>query len=256
MSLESQDKLVAHVLKRPLPGDDSNVSAEKKTKISRDGPLVVSGVVPLRIELIICDASGTPAEWQTDETFPMKESYSLCRCGQSGDKPFCDGSHTAAGFKDPPAVRRPPFFEEADVIEGPGVILYDLPALCSTGKFCHRGGNVWRLAATSSDREAIATVIRDACDCPAGRLVAAERVTGKTIEPELEQSIGLIEMPAAKLSGPIWVKGGIPIESIEGWLYEVRNRVTLCRCGKSRNLPFCDGTHISIGFNDGTSSVR
>ena len=30
-----------------------------------------------------------------------KESFSLCRCGHSNDKPFCDGTHREAGFEDP-----------------------------------------------------------------------------------------------------------------------------------------------------------
>ena len=35
------------------------------------------------------------------EVITDKESYSLCRCGASKDKPFCDGSHREAGFEDP-----------------------------------------------------------------------------------------------------------------------------------------------------------
>jgi CDGSH-type Zn-finger protein len=31
-------------------------------------------------------------------------------------------------------------------------------------------------------------------------------------------------------------------------MYAVRNRVTLCRCGQSRNKPFCDGTHKDVEF--------
>ena len=30
-----------------------------------------------------------------------KEAFSLCRCGHSKDKPFCDGAHREAGFEDP-----------------------------------------------------------------------------------------------------------------------------------------------------------
>jgi len=35
------------------------------------------------------------------EVITDKESFSLCRCGASKDKPFCDGSHREAGFEDP-----------------------------------------------------------------------------------------------------------------------------------------------------------
>jgi len=52
------------------------------------------------------------------------------------------------------------------------------------------------------------------------------------------------------ISSAIWVKGGIPIQSSKGFVYEIRNRVTLCRCGKSANKPFCDGTHVKIRFRD------
>jgi len=60
----------------------------------------------------------------------------------------------------------------------------------------------------------------------------------------LEKSIGLIEDPQLECSGPIWVRAGIPIRSADGKIYEVRNRVTLCRCGKSSIKPFCDSSHF------------
>jgi hypothetical protein len=80
--------------------------------------------------------------------------------------------------------------------------------------------------------------------------VVREKGTGKPIEPHFEKSITVLEDPGRECSGPLWVKGGIPIQSADGSEYEVRNRVTLCRCGKSSNKPFCDGTHISIHFKD------
>jgi CDGSH-type Zn-finger protein len=41
----------------------------------------------------------------------------------------------------------------------------------------------------------------------------------------------------------------VTIVDAEGASYEVRNRVTLCRCGHSKNKPFCDGSHIEAEFN-------
>ncbi|MDI6880757.1 MAG: CDGSH iron-sulfur domain-containing protein [Desulfitobacteriaceae bacterium] len=87
-----------------------------------------------------------------------------------------------------------------------------------------------------------------AWDCPAGRLIPWDKKTGQSIEPKLEPSLGIIEDPPEKVSGPIWVKGGISLESSDGSQYEVRNQVTLCRCGKSRNKLFCDATHVAIGY--------
>ena len=93
--------------------------------------------------------------------------------------------------------------------------------------------------------------IREGTRCPSGRLVVWDRATDEPFEPDLEPSIGLIEDPSVGVSGPLWVRGGIPVVSAEGVEYEPRNRMTLCRCGASRNKPFCDGTHAAIGFVDG-----
>jgi len=41
------------------------------------------------------------------------------------------------------------------------------------------------------------------------------------------------------------------VTSADGFRYEVRSRVTLCRCGASNNKPFCDGSHAAIKFKDG-----
>jgi CDGSH-type Zn-finger protein len=48
--------------------------------------------------------------------------------------------------------------------------------------------------------------------------------------------------------GPLWVRGSVPVVSEDGTPYEVRPRQTLCRCGQSRNKPFCDGSHKRVGF--------
>jgi CDGSH-type Zn-finger protein len=133
--------------------------------------------------------------------------------------------------------------------------LTDVQELCAVARFCHRLGGTWKLTKNSDNPKSKEIAIQEACNCPSGRLVVWDKKTGKPIEPQIKPAISLIEDPAKKVSGPIWLKGFIPLESSDGTPYETRNRVTLCRCGKSSNKPFCDGCHISIGFNDGDKSL-
>ena len=86
--------------------------------------------------------------------------------------------------------------------------------------------------------------IQEAADCPSGRLVLWDR-QGKPIEPDLGPSI-VITKDEEGIPGPIWVRGEILIKSADNGKYEKRNRVTLCRCGKSNNKPLCDGTHLDL----------
>jgi CDGSH-type Zn-finger protein len=101
------------------------------------------------------------------------------------------------------------------------------------------------------DPEVRKLAIREAHHCPSGRLVLHEKKTKEELEPRLPKAIGVVEDPALGCSGPLWVGGGIRIESETGVPYETRNRVTLCRCGASNNKPFCNGSHASIRFRDG-----
>jgi hypothetical protein len=110
-------------------------------------------------------------------------------------------------------------------------------------------GQVWNLVETEDERAA-AMAVREAELCPSGRLVAWDRRTSGAFEPDFEPSIGIVEDPAQEISGPLWIRGGIPVVAADGTNYETRNRITLCRCGASRNKPFCDGTHAAIGFRD------
>ena len=89
--------------------------------------------------------------------------------------------------------------------------------------------------------------------CPSGRLVVSENATGAAIEPAYDPAIVLLEDPQKECSGPIAVRGGIRLTSSQCTAYETRNRMTLCRCGKSANKPFCDGTHADVAFEDGLS---
>jgi hypothetical protein len=104
---------------------------------------------------------------------------------------------------------------------------------------------VWDNTRQSNDPTAKQIVIDEVGFCPAGRLLVYNKAR-KAIEPDLEPSIVLIEDPVVGVDGPIWVRGGITIEAADGTYYQLRNRVTLCRCGRSHNKPFCDGRHVDV----------
>ena len=218
-----------------------------KIKILKNGPYIVMGNVPLSEKIIV--SKGKMNVFKDGRKLPQAEEYALCRCGKSKNAPFCDGSHDKVGFDGTERASREKFEDRAELLEGPDLDLLD-DNRCAFARFCHReDGKVWELTENSNNPKYREEAIIAASECPAGRLVAYDK-TGKALEPEYEPSIEILQDPEKEASGPIFVKGNIPIESSEGYTYEIRNRVTLCRCGKSRNRPFCDATHISINYID------
>lgn len=229
---------------------------DAKIMITKDGPYLVSGNLPIDKQIITIGKEGQPEKWVKGKNMPFNQPCALCRCGQSKNKPFCDGMHAKVDFNGTETASKKPYDKQAQVLDGPTLRLKDASALCAAARFCNRGGGTWKLTHHSDDPKARELAIEEACLCPSGRLVEYDKKTGKIFEKEFEQSISLIEDPPKKVSGPIWLKGGVPVESSDGTTYEVRNRQTLCRCGKSQNKPFCDGSHIEEGFNDGDESLK
>ena len=226
-------------------------AGEKRIVVSENGPYLVSGGTPLCVQEIVANREGMSWDWKAGKTFQTGQDYALCRCGRSMNAPFCDGSHAKIGFDGEETASRVPYARQAERIDGPALVLSDAQSLCAFARFCDPGGKIWGLIEQTDSPEARQLVIREAMHCPAGRLVLHDKKTGKEIEEPLEPSIGVVEDPALGCSGPLWVQGGIPIESSDGKHYEKRNRVTLCRCGASDNKPFCNGSHASMKFNDG-----
>ena len=224
-----------------------------KVTVTKNGPYLVEGSVPLAHQHIVTNAEGESLEWREGEKLPLaREKYALCRCGGSSTKPFCDGSHKRNGFDGTETASREPYEKQAQRIEGPTMALEDAEGLCAFARFCDPHGKVWNLVEKTDEPRAVKLVVHEAGHCPSGRLVARDRASGKAVEPHLEPSIGLVQDTAEAISGPIWVRGGIPVIAADGTTYEVRNRVTLCRCGASSNKPFCDGSHASTRFSDGS----
>jgi CDGSH-type Zn-finger protein len=240
------------VRRSPSKLEDIRMPDPKSITVMKDGPYLVVGSVPMAIATIETNSTRESIAWGTGSEFPTAGQVKLCRCGESKNKPFCDGTHKKIAFDGTETASRQPLMQQAEVIDGPSMQLADAEVLCAFARFCDPNGRIWNQVARSDDPVTRANLIRQAGDCPAGRLVAIDKATGQPVEPKLPKSIGVVEDPSLKCSGPLWVRGGIELIGANGESYEVRNRMTLCRCGRSENKPFCNGAHAAAPrFRDG-----
>ncbi len=217
--------------------------------VSENGPYFVEGGVPLLRAEIVVNEQGEATGWRELGRIDAGESYMLCRCGESHARPFCDFTHVSIGFDGTETAGHASFMELAVDVGSPDLPLHDARNLCAEARFCDRAGGLWNLVKECDDPAIRALVVEEAGLCPSGRYVACDR-EGVPTEPEYEPSIVLVEDPQLGVSGPIFVRGGVEVVDSAGQPYEIRNRVTLCRCGQSANRPFCDGNHIAAGFRE------
>jgi CDGSH-type Zn-finger protein len=220
-------------------------NSDVKITVNRNGPYVVTGEVALADQHIEINAAGESVEWREGKAYEHLATFKLCRCGHSATKPFCDGSHKRVGFDGTETASREPYDDHASTLSGPELSLKDNERLCAFARFCDPAGQVWGLVERTDEHDARIQFLHEAGHCPGGRLVAVENASGADMEPRLPQSLGLVIDTRAKVNGPIWVRGGIPVFAADGFAYEVRNRIALCRCGRSGNKPYCDGSHAA-----------
>jgi CDGSH-type Zn-finger protein len=179
------------------------------------------------------------------ETLGVRPIVALCRCGGSNIKPYCDGTHVRIGFssaKDPARVA-----DRLDRYEGTGITVLDNRGTCCHFGNCtdhlpqvfHHEGDPFVTAGGASADE-IETIVRQ---CPSGALGFIrdeKKYEGEQREPEI--------YVAANAS--YYVRGGIELEGEAMNAGANREHYALCRCGHSKNKPFCDGTHWWIKFRD------
>lgn len=213
-------------------------------KVMKDGPYDVSGADLLMIETVL-NAAGRPYNWKSGGSIEHGDSYELCRCGKSSNKPFCDWTHVSIEFDGTETAEPAPSPVRPTTYEGQGLVMKDDKTLCIHAGFCvSEKTDVWELVEQAQDPEAREELIRMIRLCPSGRLAYQETTHGPPKEEEFPLEIQIIT------DGPIYVRGGIEIEGSDGKIYKKQNRVTICRCGASKNKPYCDGCHAEIGFKD------
>src|SRR5580658_5023124 len=96
-----------------------------KIEVTKDGPYVVSGTLPLNEQQIVTNAAGESIEYKDGRRYPMQEQYALCRCGHSANKPFCDGTHAKVQFDGTETASHEPYLKQVETIDGPTVVLTD-----------------------------------------------------------------------------------------------------------------------------------
>lgn len=218
-----------------------------KIKIMKDGPYIVNGLQLIVQKKSVLNKDNILEEVETNR-FDSKKEYHLCRCGASAEKPFCDGSHVSAKFNGDEVSDRRGYIDRSEMYTGERVQLLD-DGRCAFARFCHRkNGDVWTLTQNASNATDVNEVIKGASACPAGRLTAV--LNGKIMYDPAQDEVAIFQDPLKKVSAGVNVKGDFLVESSDGTFYEKRDRISLCRCGHSRNKPFCDATHVKINFND------
>lgn len=227
------------------------MESQKKIKVLKNGPYEVSGSVPLNQLRFVPNRKGASVDYKEVRKFSVQETYHLCRCGASKNKPFCDGSHLN-WFDGTETAPHATYDEMAEFIEGRNIDLLDAKSLCAVARFCDTHRDTWTLVEEGTTEDTNDIVKFQCNHCPSGRLTAVTKESER-IEPVLPQEISILEDEFMHLHGPLWIKGGIPVEDESGQTYPVRNRVTLCRCGKSKNKPFCDALHMQ---NKGETNIN
>jgi CDGSH-type Zn-finger protein len=220
---------------------------EKKIVVTEDGPYFVLGGVPLVRKIQVVSEYGEPLTWKNEGAWEKSECYVLCRCGNSHEKPFCDGTHCTAGFEGTETADPRPTSERQVSLPGSsGIIVKRDDSLCMEAGFCaNRVAKIDDLVLTAYDLNVLSQVIAMVEHCPSGSLTCTLVPGEPDSEPELPEQVAVTTEITCDgpIPGSLWVTGGMPVERADGQPLERRNRVTLCCCGRSENKPLCDGKH-------------
>jgi len=213
--------------------------------VTPQGPYVVTGTPQLRRKRAVSNALGEPVAWQTDAPLVTDDDYALCRCGASANKPFCDGSHQQHDWDGTSSAPTTTYDERAKTYDGDGLVMRDDRGLCEHAGFCATSiTNAWKMIRQTGDTAVRSQLVAMVELCPSGALTHRLTADGPDVEPDLGVGIGVVD------DGPLFVTGGIHVTGEDGAALQARNRMTLCRCGRSGNKPLCDGSHAAAGFSD------
>ena len=184
---------------------------------------------------------------------------SLCRCGASSNKPFCDGTHSKIGFSsenkeeedtNDNSHHHPMVKDKRKNYVGKGITIHDNRKICSHAAECvnnlqsvfNPNSRPW-INSGAAEMEEIINTIRK---CPSGAL--SYSIDDVEYRDQNERK----PLVTVSKDGPYLITGGIDLIGDNTQFAEgsSKEHYTLCRCGASTNKPFCDGVHKTINFKD------
>ena len=209
----------------------SSRDADISIDVMPDGPLIVKNLEKLS------NSSGQAVE--------VKAITALCRCGASKNKPYCDGSHKGINFSGERETDRDLLREKA--YSGENIVIHDNRTICSHAAECVKSLNSvfdlekrpW-INPDGADNAAIIDLIRR---CPSGAL-------SYTLNDKQHRDVERPPQVQITRNGPYNVSGNIALNVEQDIQPPSQEHFSLCRCGASKNKPYCDGSHHTISFRD------
>lgn len=169
----------------------------------------------------------------------------LCRCGGSNNKPFCDGTHGRNGFRDEKLSDGS--LDKRVNYAGKNITIHDNRGICAHAGHCTDNlSTVFKLDQEpwiDPDGATVDDIIQTIRKCPSGAL-------SYSINNVEHRDQDRPPMVTVTKDGPYAITGGMELIDQPRGEGASLEHYTLCRCGGSKNKPFCDGTHWYIQFKD------
>lgn len=208
-----------------------------QTAASVDGPMIVERDGGPLVAKNVSRLIGS-----TGEAMEVKPAMALCRCGASKNKPFCDGSHNEIGFDSRTSDEQTPV--RLRTYEGKDIAVHYNRLLCSHAAECGKLKAVFDPSQKPwirPDNGATVDIIDVISACPSGAL--SYSLPGQSAQHGTPGNAGI----SIESNGPYRVEA-IPLEKARSAEGACAAKYVLCRCGASRNKPYCDGTHRDIDW--------
>jgi len=188
-------------------------------------------------------AVDTPLQGSDGDLVETPRVCSLCRCGESGMKPHCDGTHAEVGFV---GQREDSDKPVPEIYRGKAITIVFDRYLCMGAGHCGELESVFGThdkPKYEPDAAPVEEIIATIKKCPSGAL---SYIINDVHAVNYFNATRMV----VEQDGPLHCQGDITVidDQESDALLPQADHFTLCRCGGSKKKPLCDGAHLDNGF--------